>query len=725
MPLSKNDDALSGLVRRVTPDLVHAFEFALTTEDAPAPGGCFEIDSSSTGTIVFRAANTRELAAAYGWYLKHMLHLHFSWTAERVDVPSRLPLPAEKTVKLSPWKYRYAYNYCALSYTMPFHQWPDWEHEIDRLAVNGFTHALVTAGLEKVWQQTLAEKGYPPDRTAAFIAHPVYAAWWHMGNLEGMGGPLSQGMIEREAELGAKIVQRMRELGITPVLQGFMGLVPHDLGSFFPGLRLFPQGEWLDEFQRPALLDPGSEGFRDWASVWYRQLHELYGGTTTAYAGDLFHEGGDCDGLDLPAIAMCIEQAMQRASPGSRWLLQSWRENPLPGLLKGLHPRHSLVLELWKDMSVAQMHHDALRTYEGRPWLWCEVTNFGGNHDLYGGLSFLSMLPSWLLDQPGRDHVCGLGLLSEGLDTNSVQYDLFTDLFFSRSNINLQQWLDGYVIRRYGRADQQVRKALDLLASSVYDAQRKQEGSTESILCARPSLEASRVTTWASDQIYYHPCQVIQAAAHLLKASPEVQMTATYRYDLVDVVRQVMADMGRPLLAEIRKAFRAEDRSSYRENACLFLQLFDDTDRLLASDRHWLLGSWLERARRKGKTGPEKALMEKAARRMVTTWSGRRDLLNEYSHRQWAGLMKDYYKPRWELFFDLQEAKMNGTACSAAEEQFAQTLCAWEVAFENKTDGYEAEAKGDPLEISRELFARYAPAARVLWDKHPELVSIR
>lgn len=126
-------------------------------------------------------------------------------------------------------EYRFAYNYCTLSYTAAFWDWNRWQREIDFLALSGFTHALVTAGLEKTWEDFLIGLGYPREKALRFIPNPAFAAWWNMGNLEGHGGPLTQQQIDRMAQLGRRIVSRMEQLGMTPVLQGYVGFVPADL----------------------------------------------------------------------------------------------------------------------------------------------------------------------------------------------------------------------------------------------------------------------------------------------------------------------------------------------------------------------------------------------------------------------------------------------------------------------------------------------------------------
>lgn len=684
----------------------------------------FEIETRWNNKILLSAHSLRDLIAAYGWYLKNFAGFHFSRLGNRIDLSQPLPKPEEKIVKFSPWSYRYAYNYCALSYTMPFFTWENWERELDFLAMSGFTHVLVTAGLEKVWQQTLLEGGYPEEKIQDYIANPLYSAWWHMGNLEGSGGPLTQGLIDQEADLGRKIVQRIRELDMIPVLQGFMGLVPHNLDQYVKNVKLIQQGKWVGGFQRPALLAPQSPAFEKWAFMWYNHLHDLYG-TTTAYAGDLFHEGGCYEDLDLQKVAENIQQTMQKASPNSRWFIQSWRENPLPELVSGLDKEHTLILELWKDMSAGQMQGDALRTYQGRPWVWCEVTNFGGTHDLYGGLSLIARLPSWLLYHSDREYICGLGMLSEGIDTNPIQYDLFYDLFWENKNVDLKRWLDGYVKRRYGKLDLNIRKAFSLLEHSVYNALSQQEGSTECIFCARPSLIVSKVSYWASDQVYYHPKQVILAAEYFLKAAPKMAPLETYRYDLTDVIRQMLADTARPLLIEIAAAFNKKDKEDFCKKADIFLEVFNDMERLLASNKFWLLGNWIKAAREKGKTEPEKELMETMARRIITTWTGKEDLLDEYSNRQWAGLIADYYKPRWKAFFiACKELLESGNPNLDLTNWYVKKWEKKDISFERQRKHYPTEPTGDTVTIAKELFQKYAETAASLWDRHQDLVNV-
>ena len=54
-----------------------------------------------------------------------------------------------------------------------------------------------------------------------------------------------------------------------------------------------------------------------------------------------------------------------------------------------------------------------------------------------------------------------------------------------------------------------------------------------------------------------------------------------------------------------------------------------------------------------GNNPEEKALYERNARDLITLWGDANSPLHEYSCRQWSGLLNDFYKARWEIFFKM------------------------------------------------------------------------
>ena len=63
----------------------------------------------------------------------------------------------------------------------------------------------------------------------------------------------------------------------------------------------------------------------------------------------------------------------------------------------------------------------------------------------------------------------------------------------------------------------------------------------------------------------------------------------TFRYDLVDLVRQVLADAAFYQLQRVRAAFDARDVTGYKKQVQVFLSLITDMDAVLATDRQFLL----------------------------------------------------------------------------------------------------------------------------------------
>lgn len=692
--------AAEGVLARVTPSAKGSVFFNLE----PALGNRISI-SGKPGHIQVAASDVRKLVAGYGWYLKNIAKVHFSWNGDRLELPNPLPAPSVPVTIESPWNIVFAYNYCTLSYTAAFWDWSRWQHELDFLALSGFTHALVTAGLEKTWEDFLIGAGYPKGDAIRFIPNPAFAAWWNMGNLEGHGGPLSRQQIDRQALLGRKIVSRMKQLGMTPVLQGYVGFVPADFEEHvnMKGLKLVPQGDWVG-FRRPWVVDPTCPAFPRLAADWYKALRKVYGISGKAFGGDLFHEGGRKGDIDVAQAARAVGSAMQKASPGSTWVIQAWGGNPSRELLGGTDKKHTLVLQLTKDLANGGK---GLRTFDGIPWVWCELANFGGNTGLYGGIPLLARLGSDLAEYEDKG-LTGMGTLSEGLETNPLHYALFCDRLWTRQDIPVDEWLKNYARQRYGASPDSVVEALRVLARSVYQPVRSQEGCTESIICARPAWEVRKASTWSSGERYYKLGDMVRAARGYVKTAadhPELLEKETFRYDLVDVVRQVLADAAFYQLQQVKEAFDAGNEADYKKQVRLFLSLITDMDALLATDRQFLLGTWQEKALNLGTTAKEKALMDRAAKMLVTTWIDKAPQgLNDYSNRQWAGLVADFYLPRWKNFFNSQLDVLTGKKDrETAAREYREKTVREELAFAGNGKIYPVKPSGSPLAIASRI----------------------
>lgn len=177
--------------------------------------------------LYISASSANAASRGLDWYVKHYAHQSISHFGNNTKNINKLPVVSPLLKKTSLVPYRYALNYCTINYSFSFYTWEDWEKELDWMALNGVNIMLAPVGTELVWYNTLLRLGYTDTEAKAFIPGPAFTAWWLMGNLEGWGGLVSIDMMKQQAELQKKILKRMKELGIEPVLQGFYGMVPH------------------------------------------------------------------------------------------------------------------------------------------------------------------------------------------------------------------------------------------------------------------------------------------------------------------------------------------------------------------------------------------------------------------------------------------------------------------------------------------------------------------
>lgn len=626
----------------------------------------FELDQKGD-KVVIRGNNYVNIACGLNWYLKYHVGIHLCWNNMQAKLPEVLPKVKKKERYETEMKYRYDFNYCTFSYTMAFWDWKRWEKEIDWMALHGINLPLAMVGTDGVWYNVLKKLGYTKDEINEFIAGPGFQAWWLMNNLEGWGGPNPDSWYKQQILLQKQIVKRMREYGIEPVFPGYSGMVPHNAKEKL-GLNVSDPGLW-NGYHRPAFLQPTDPRFQEIASLYYNEMNKLYG-KANYYSMDPFHEGGSVAGVDLNAAGKAIMQAMKKNNPKATWIAQAWQANPRPQMIEQLKAGDLIVLDLfaesrpqWGDPESTWYRESGFGQHD---WLYCMLLNYGGNVGLHGKMKHLIDEFYKAKESPFGKTLKGVGMTMEGSENNPVMYELLTELPWRPIHFDKDQWLKDYTIARYGKSNQTVQNAWILLSNSIYNCPAKstQQGTHESIFCARPSEHPYQVSSWSEMQDYYDPEDVIQAAEMMLSVADLFVGNNNFEYDLIDIVRQAIAEKGRLVEKVIEAAFTAKDKQLYKISSDRFLELLLLQDDLLGLRKEFMLGNWLEQAKQKGLTEQEKNLYEWNARVQITTWGNRIASddggLRDYAHREWNGLLKDFYYNRWKLWFEYQYQLLEG-----------------------------------------------------------------
>lgn len=664
----------------------------------------FELDQKGNKVVV-RGNNYVSIATGINWYLKYYAGINLSWNGMQADLPEVLPPVLKKERHETDLKLRYDFNYCTFSYSMAFWDWKRWEQEIDWMALHGINLPLAMVGTDVVWKNVLEELGYTREEINAFIAGPGFQAWWLMNNLEGWGGPNPDSWYERQEELQKRILKRMREYGIEPVLPGYSGMVPHNAKDRL-GLNVADPGQW-NGYPRPAFLQPTDPQFERIAALYYREMTRLYG-KASYYSMDPFHEGGNTSGVDLEAAGKAIWKAMKQANPRAAWVVQAWGANPRPQMIRNLPAGDMVVLDLfsesrpqWGDPASSWYRKEGFGQHD---WLFCMLLNYGGNVGLHGKMAHLIEEFYKAKDSSFGKTLKGVGMTMEGIENNPVMYELLCELPWREQRFSKDEWLEGYLKARYGKSDSQVSQAWMLLSNTIYNcpAASTQQGTHESILCARPSWKAYQVSSWSEMSDYYDPADVIRAAGMMVDAAERFRGNNNFEYDLVDIVRQAVAEKGRLMYRVLVDAYKAGDRELFKLSSDRFLRLILMQDRLLATRPEFKVGRWLESARNLGSTEEEKDWYEWNARVQITTWGNRVAAddggLHDYAHREWNGLLRDFYYLRWKTWLDEQLKSFEGGQPKAID------FYALEEPWTLKHNSYASEAEGNPVDIACEIY---------------------
>lgn len=664
----------------------------------------FELDQKGNKVVV-RGNNYVSIATGINWYLKYYAGINLSWNGMQADLPEVLPPVLKKERHETDLKLRYDFNYCTFSYSMAFWDWKRWEQEIDWMALHGINLPLAIVGTDVVWKNVLEELGYTREEINAFIAGPGFQAWWLMNNLEGWGGPNPDSWYERQEELQKRILKRMREYGIEPVLPGYSGMVPHNAKDWL-GLNVADPGRW-NGYPRPAFLQPTDPQFERIAALYYQEMTRLYG-KASYYSMDPFHEGGNTSGVDLEAAGKAIWKAMKQANPRAVWVVQAWGANPRPQMIRNLPAGDMVVLDLfsesrpqWGDPASSWYREEGFGQHD---WLFCMLLNYGGNVGLHGKMAHLIEEFYKAKDSSFGKTLKGVGMTMEGIENNPVMYELLCELPWREQRFSKDEWLEGYLKARYGKSDSQVSQAWMLLSNTIYNcpATSTQQGTHESILCARPSWKAYQVSSWSEMSDYYDPADVIRAAGMMVDAAERFRGNNNFEYDLVDIVRQAVAEKGRLMYRVLVDAYKAGDRELFKLSSDRFLRLILMQDRLLATRPEFKVGRWLESARNLGSTEEEKDWYEWNARVQITTWGNRVAAddggLHDYAHREWNGLLRDFYYLRWKTWLDEQLKSFEGGQPKAID------FYALEEPWTLKHNSYASEAEGNPVDIACEIY---------------------
>ena len=570
---------------------------------------------------------------------------------------------------------------------------------------------LFSVGLDAVWYNTLLRFNFTEQEARAFLTGPGHSAWQWMQNIQSYGGPLPKSVMDKHVALGKKIIARQLELGMQPIQQGFSGYVPRELQKKYPQAKINMKRKWCG-FDATAQLDPTDPLFHEIGLAFLEEQDKLFG-SYGVYAADPFHESAPP--VDTPeylrGVGQTIHRLFQTFDAGALWVMQAWsmREH----IVKAVPKESLLILDLNGSKTASNGGW-------GYPVIAGNLHNFGGRINMHGDLALLAS-NRYKKAKERYPNVCGSGLFMEAIEQNPVYYDLAFEMPNHADSICLREWLAAYAERRYGAKSAAAVQAWMHLLEGPY---QKGTNGTErsSIVAARPALNVKKSGPNAGLGIPYDPMLVIRAQSELLKDADRLASSKPYRFDIVDVQRQMMTNLGQLVHKKAAEAFTARDKSAFALHSGRFLDLLEDMDELLATRPEYSFDRWLTAARSWGETEAEKDLMERDATSLVTIWGADGDpRIFDYAWREWSGLVGGYYLPRWQKFYAMLQNHLDagtdyqeeGLPLAYGREDFRANdfynqLADWELDYVSRTGKARTPVtRGDELDITRRMFDKY------------------
>ncbi|XP_018597361.2 alpha-N-acetylglucosaminidase isoform X1 [Scleropages formosus] len=704
--------AVRELVRRLLGDRAAEFVVSVNSSLATDSLDVCEISSAQNSVVVKGSSGVAVATGIYN-YLKYFCNCHVSWSGNQLNLPRPLP-PVTGVLRIStPHRFRYYQNVCTQSYSTVWWDWSRWEREIDWMAFNGINLPLAFTGQEALWQEVYLSLGLNQTDIDEFFTGPAFLAWNRMGNLFKWGGPLFQSWHVKQLYVQYKILDRMRSLGMMPVLPAFSGNVPAAITRLFPKAnvtKLSPWSHFNCTYSCAYILDPRDPLFNRIGSLFLSKLVARFG-TDHIYNTDTFNEmtPASSDPTYLSAVSRAIFVSMTSVDPSAIWLMQGWlfvhnttfwKQEQIQALLHGVPIGRMIVLDLFAESMPV---FSSTKSFYGQPFIWCMLHNFGGNSGLFGTVESINLGPFEALRYPNSTLV-GLGMAPEGIEQNPVVYELMSELAWRKEPVNLAKWVSLYATRRYASNNENLTASWQLLFRSVYNCTLPQyKNHNHSPLVRRPSLRMA-TDVWYNRRDLYEAWRLMYSAAHSLMS------VETFRYDLVDITRQALELLTTDFYLEIKDSFHLQKLPELlTAGGVLVYDLFPELDCLLSSEPHFLLGVWLERARSLAQNEQEAQQYEFNARNQITLWGPVGNIL-DYASKQWGGLITDYYAQRWNLFVNtLVECLDRGLPFK--QDAFNQAVFKVEKGFVFNQRKYPSKPQGDTYDIATRIFLKYYPEA--------------
>ncbi len=690
---------IKDLILRRTPDWADKFE--LEAVQADKNEWSYE---PADGKVLIKGSDAVCMAVAYYAFLRDNCGGYFD--VDHALCVDSFNMPQEPVNGEIKGKYRTCLEYTTVSCAACWWNWQRWENEIDFMAMNGVNMPLSVVGTEAVWLKTMLDLGIKQELALASLSGPAFWGWQLYNCFDGYFPQIKKETVDKQIELGKRIFEREKQLGMHPLMHGYSGYVSYNFIKAKIRIRGSKTDEWC-LFPSRYHVSALDSGFHRFGSLYYRNLKLLIG-EGAFFLADPFavHPPIKQNASFLAGLGTAIYKLVSSQGENAVWVMHS---SSLKKPLISAVPKDKLLVIDGGELS----EEDGL---EDINFILSSSFNSGDVTAIHGDFSAVSGVR---LSRKAAENVVGAGVFSDGAYSNEA----FRQFSYASlgSEQNADEWLKKYAENRYKTASSAAFEAMQLLKKSCW---REGQASREhgSAICTRPSTLLRHTSIGDSGcEIGYDIAHVFAAAQKLLEADGK---TYEYELDVCDVLRQALSDLANAVCRKALEGYKTKNVALFEENTNRFLELIDDIDRLMLTKKEFSLPHYLGLAASFGSSKEESDNFEINVLAQMTLFGPMKDnVLYDTCWKEWGGSLKTFYGKRWRAFFEYLAANFKklrripektknqifdrdaylgsefGARLSKVERQ-------WITEYSPETDSV---GKENTLSVAKELVSKYAP----------------
>lgn len=597
-----------------------------------------------------------------------------TWSGKRFSMPTTI-VKNSQTEYTSPYRDHQYFNVVTYGYSTPYWDEARWDKELNWMALHGIDMPLMLVGSEQIYRKVFAELyGTTKEQLDEWEVGPAHLPWMRMGNLAGnsFDGPLGDNWHTRQNQLAKHILKRMRELGMKPIVPAFGGFVPkavaQKLGSYSE-----TGWDWIPTNYKNYRLTPTSDGEfkkigKKFIELWDAEYESSYG-EFKYYLSDSFNEMTvPNDETTLTGYGDQIYAAIKEGSGNNDavWVTQGWEfiygsgkwtngrtsAAKFEALVKNVPDHNFMVLSMSPEYGgYGNKKWESYNNYGGKEWNHTLLPNMGGKNFWTGKLQdYATTFPNNLKNSGGNANCTGWGMTMEGIEYNETLYELIADMGWEANRTkNLDEWMQQYGKARFGNYNPELQALHTTLRNTVYTSYiDHQNFGWQGNGKSNHYYEGGNIGT--TNDTFFQGFETFFSAENIQKFKDGGKLSEPLRADLIEFAAFYAS-------ARISKACTRIIQLNNTGKKAEANALIDELEKLMYDMDFALTGhplydeaKWEEKAvKLAGADAATQEKYRKNARRIVSTWYGNHqghEAVNDYASRIWAGLIRDYYRPR-------------------------------------------------------------------------------